>query len=184
MLIKSLIFEVKKNLRLLFIFFSMAFMGLSLTTLFSNDEATLELSPECVEQGKIRDELFNEKIMADIIAGFKLDIDDSYGKFTIGDIDAAHLLYGGREDDPYYLSLAKLFHDIDVSTRGTPRLFVRPLHAYFLYKETTNKNVVVRLELEKDRWVVVEEKRMNGEAISYEQLKCEKDYLKKRNQLK
>ncbi|MCT8138306.1 hypothetical protein H1D32_11425 [Anaerobacillus sp. CMMVII] len=156
-------------------------MGVSFTTFFSNEETTATLSPECLEQAKIRDELFNQNIMADIISSFDLDIDNSYDKFTLREIEAAHLLFGGRENDTYILSLTKLFNEIPKSTRGTPRLFVRPENAYFLYKETTNTNVMVRLKLEYDSWVVVEEKKVSGKPIELEQLKCEKDFLKMKN---
>ncbi len=154
-------------------------MGISATTFFSHEQTSLELSPECIEQGKIRDELFNQRIMEDIISSFQLDIDTSYDKFTLRDLEASHRLYGGREDDSYYLSLEKLFQDLDVSTRGTPRLFVRPQHAYFLYKETSNTNVMVELKLEDKEWVVLEQRKVPGNTIEYEQLKCEIAYLKK-----
>ncbi|RXJ04638.1 hypothetical protein DS745_02350 [Anaerobacillus alkaliphilus] len=154
-------------------------MGISATTFFSNEQTSLELSSECIEQGKIRDELFNQRIMEDIISSFNLDIDTSYDRFTFRDLEASHLLYGGREDDTHYQSLAKLFQNLDVSTRGTPRLFVRPHHAYFLYKETSNTNVMVELKLEENQWVVLEQRKVPGSPVEYEQLKCEIAYLKK-----
>lgn len=167
-------------LRLFFIVISsMVILGGSITTIFNHAETNEELSPQCVEEGKIRDELFNQRIMADIIASFQLDIDSSYDKFTQRDIEAAHIVYGGKENDLYFLSLTKLFKNIATSTRGTPRLFVRPGNAYFLYKETTNTNVMVSLKLDEDRWIVIEEKRAKGNPIEYEQLKCEREYLKK-----
>lgn len=156
-------------------------MSISLNTLVVRSDDTSEsLSPECVEEGKLRDELFNKKVMEDIINSFRLDIDDTYEKFTIRDIEAAHLAYGGKENDQYYHTLSGLFKNIKASTRGTPRLFVRPYHAYFLYKETSNTNVMVYLTLKNDHWVVVEEKKVAGNIIEYEQLKCEKKYFQKR----
>lgn len=155
-------------------------MSISLNPIFHNGKDPLELSPQCIEEGKVRDEQFNSEIMADIIEGFELDIDNSYRKFTSRDIEAANLLYGGREDDPYFRSLIKLFNDLDVSTRGTPRLFVRPDNAYFLYKETNNTNVMVHLILENERWKVVEGKRLLGKPIEYSVLKCEEPLLKNR----
>jgi hypothetical protein len=60
-------------------------------------------------------------------------------------------------------------------------VFIRPLNGYFLYKETDNTNVMVKLKLENEKWVVVEKKEKSGKPIEYNKLKCEEEYLKKRN---
>lgn len=148
------------------------------TTIFAADRP--ELSPECIAKRLERDHEFNRKIMDDIISSSNLDIDESsYGELSFRDIGVANLIYGGRIDDTYYNSL--IHHFYNLSSRGEPRLFVRPLNAYFLYKGIDNKNVMIRLRLENTKWVMVERKEKDGNAIEYKLLKCENDYLKKRN---
>jgi hypothetical protein len=59
---------------------------------------------------KIRNEQRTKLIMKDIMTSFKLDFDpQSYREVTQSDLQAAHILYGGKEEDPYYHSLKNLF---------------------------------------------------------------------------
>jgi hypothetical protein len=156
--------------------------ALNFNPVFSFAEGKPSLSPICIEEMKQRDESRNKLIMDDIISTFNLDIDDSnYFELTSKDLDASNLVYGGRVDDPYYNSLDQLFGS-SPSTQGTPRLYVRPLTAYFLYKEKDNTNVMVLLKLKDNKWEVVEKKREKGNDVKYIQVKCEKEYLKKRNE--
>jgi hypothetical protein len=144
-------------------------------------EGRPELSPECIEKGKVRNNQFNKEIMEDVKSSFNLNIDEnSFVELSTRDLAAAHIIYGGRIYDTYYNSLINLFDNL--SSRGEPKLFVRPLNAYFLYKEIDNKNVMVWLRLENKKWVIVETKKTMGKPIEFRQLKCEKEYLKKRNE--
>jgi hypothetical protein len=156
--------------------------ALNFNPVFSFAEGKPSLSPKCIEEMKQRDENRNRLIMDDIISTFNLDIHESnYREFTSEDLDTANLVYGGRIDDPYYNSLNQLFRSSSI-TQGTPRIYVRPLTAYFLYKEKDNTNVMVLLKLKDNKWEVVEKKREKGKEVKYIQVKCEKDYLKKRNE--
>jgi hypothetical protein len=56
------------------------------------------------------------------------------------------------------------------------------MEGYFLYKEPDNTNVMVKIRLSDSKWEVLEEKKVKGNEIEYKPLKCEKDYLKKRNE--
>jgi hypothetical protein len=157
------------------------FLTISFNSQSINAETPPKLTPECIEKGKERDEEYNKRIMDDIISSFKLDIDESgYAEFSNYDLMNANLMYGGKEDDTYYNSLNQLFESIG-STFGHARVFIRPLNGYFLYKETDNTNVMVKLKLENEKWVVVEKKEKSGKPIEYNKLKCEEEYLKKRN---
>ncbi|MBO0961137.1 hypothetical protein J1P26_15655 [Neobacillus sp. MM2021_6] len=138
------------------------------------------LSADCLENRGKRDVEFNKAIMKDIITGLELDIDDqSYTEVTDRGLDAAHLIYGGKELDEVYQSLHQQFI---VASRGKPSLFVRPLEAYLLYKQPDNTNVAVHLKLTNFKWEVVEKKKAKGNAINYKLLKCEKEYLKKKRE--
>ena len=139
------------------------------------------LSSDCLEESKIRDEKYVKNIMNDIISTFDLKIDEnSFWEIGKRDLEAAHLMYGGRVDDSYYNSLTKVYDS--GGYRGEPRLFVKPLEAFLLYKEIDDTNVIKRLELEKGEWIVTETKKKQGKIVEYRPLQCEKDYLKKRNE--
>lgn len=139
------------------------------------------LSSDCLEESKIRDEKYVKNIMKDIISTFDLKIDEnSFWEVSKRDLEAAHLMYGGRVDDSYYNSLTKIY-DSGVY-RGEPRLFVRAQEAFLLYKEIDDTNVMKRLNLEKGEWIVTETKKKQGKIVEYKPLQCEKDYLKKRNE--
>ncbi|PGM92070.1 hypothetical protein [Bacillus cereus] len=139
------------------------------------------LSSDCLEESKIRDEKYVKNIMNDIISTFDLKIDEnSFWEISKRDLEAAHLMYGGRENDSYYNSLTKVYDS--GGYRGEPRLFVKAQEAFLLYKEIDDTNVMKRLNLEKGEWIVTETKKKQGEIVEYKPLQCEKDYLKKRNE--
>jgi hypothetical protein len=155
-------------------------LTLTVNPLFSLAEGKPNLSPKCIEEMKNRDEQRNKLIMRDIISSFNLDIDESsYNELTFQDLDAAYLVYGGRVDDTYYNSLRKVFETTS-NTQGQPRLYVKPLTAYFLYKEGDYTNVMILLKLKDKKWEVVERKKKDGKEIQYNKVKCEKDYLEKK----
>ncbi|MEH7353299.1 hypothetical protein V7150_06910 [Neobacillus drentensis] len=138
------------------------------------------LSTECLEKMKTRNVQYNKAIMKDIISVLDLDIDDqSYIEVTDRGLDAANLIYGGKEVDEYYQSLHKQFI---VASRGVPTLFVKPGESYLLYKQPDNSNVAVHLKLNNLKWEVIEKKKEKGNAIDYRLLKCEKDYLKEKRE--
>ena len=139
------------------------------------------LSSDCLEESKIRDEKYVKNIMNDIISTFDLKIDEnSFWEVSKRDLEAAHLMYGGRVDDSYYNSLTKVYDS--GGYRGEPRLFVKAQEAFLLYKEIDDTNVMKRLNLEKGEWIVTETKKKQGKIVEYKPLQCEKDYLKKRNE--
>ncbi|MED4683984.1 hypothetical protein P9452_09845 [Bacillus mycoides] len=139
------------------------------------------LSSDCLEESKIRDEKYVKNIMNDIISTFDLKIDEnSFWEISKRDLEAAHLMYGGRENDSYYNSLTKVYDS--GGYRGEPRLFVKVQEAFLLYKEIDDTNVMKRLNLEKGEWIVTETKKKQGKIVEYRPLQCEKDYLKKRNE--
>ncbi|EJR35294.1 hypothetical protein ABEY48_07295 [Bacillus mycoides] len=139
------------------------------------------LSSDCLEESKIRDEKYVKNIMNDIISTFDLKIDEnSFLEVSKRDLEAAHLMYGGRENDSYYNSLTKVYDS--GGYRGEPRLFVKAQEAFLLYKEIDDTNVMKRLNLEKGEWIVTETKKKQGKIVEYRPLQCEKDYLKKRNE--
>ncbi|EEK72798.1 hypothetical protein bcere0007_27110 [Bacillus mycoides] len=139
------------------------------------------LSSDCLEESKIRDEKYVKNIMNDIISTFDLKIDEnSFWEISKRDLEAAHLMYGGRENDSYYNSLTKVYDS--GGYRGEPRLFVKAQEAFLLYKEIDDTNVMKRLNLEKGEWIVTETKKKQGKIVEYRPLQCEKDYLKKRNE--
>ncbi|MEK4469177.1 MULTISPECIES: hypothetical protein [Bacillus] len=139
------------------------------------------LSSDCLEESKMRDEKYVKNIMNDIISTFDLNIDEnSFMEVSKRDLEAAHLMYGGRVDDSYYNSLTKIYDS--GGYRGEPRLFVKAQEAFLLYKEIDDTNVMKRLNLEKGEWIVTETKKKQGKIVEYKPLQCEKDYLKKRNE--
>ncbi|PGA12189.1 hypothetical protein [Bacillus mycoides] len=139
------------------------------------------LSSDCLEESKIRDEKYVKNIMNDIISTFDLKIDEnSFWEISKRDLEAAHLMYGGRGNDSYYNSLTKVYDS--GGYRGEPRLFVKAQEAFLLYKEIDDTNVMKRLNLEKGEWIVTETKKKQGKIVEYRPLQCEKDYLKKRNE--
>ncbi|PGO22393.1 hypothetical protein CN984_27105 [Bacillus cereus] len=139
------------------------------------------LSSDCLEESKIRDEKYVKNIMNDIISTFDLKIDEnSFWEVSKRDLEAAHLMYGGRENDSYYNSLTKIYDS--GGYRGELRLFVKAQEAFLLYKEIDDTNVMKRLSLEKGEWIVTETKKKQGKIVEYRPLQCEKDYLKKRNE--
>ncbi|PGY08603.1 hypothetical protein [Bacillus cereus] len=139
------------------------------------------LSSDCLEERKVRDEKYVKNIMRDIRSTFNLNFDEnSFWEVDKRDLEAAHFMYGGRVDDAYYNSLTKVFES--GGYRGEPRLFVKPLEAFLLYKEIDDTNVIKHLELEKGEWIVTETKKKQGKMVEYKPLQCEKDYLKKRNE--
>ncbi|MFK4426381.1 MULTISPECIES: hypothetical protein [Bacillus] len=139
------------------------------------------LSSDCLEESKIRDEKYVKNIMNDIISTFDLKIDEnSFWEISKRDLEAAHLMYGGRENDSYYNSLTKVYDS--GGYRGEPRLFVKAQEAFLLYKEIDDTNVMKRLNLEKGEWIVTETKKKQGKIVEYRPLQCEKDYLEKRNE--
>ncbi|MFK4325877.1 hypothetical protein ABH963_003553 [Bacillus sp. RC55] len=139
------------------------------------------LSSDCLEESKIRDEKYVKNIMNDIISTFDLKIDEnSFWEISKRDLEAAHLMYGGRENDSYYNSLTKVYDS--GGYRGEPRLFVKAQEAFLLYKEIDDTNVMKRLNLEKGEWIVTETKKKQGKIVEYRPLQCEKNYLKKRNE--
>ncbi|WP_312470124.1 hypothetical protein [Neobacillus sp.] len=138
------------------------------------------LSTECIENMKNRDVHYNKELMKDIISSFNLDIDDhTYHEVTDRNLDAANLIYGGKDIDEYYQSLHKQFI---VASRGKPTLFVKPSEAYLLYKQPDNTNVAVHLKLNNFKWEVIEKKKKGGNAVKYKLLKCEKEYLKEKRE--
>jgi hypothetical protein len=138
------------------------------------------LSSDCRENMKIRDVEYNKALMNDIIADLDLVIDDQiYIEITDKGLDAANIIYGGKEFDEYYQSLHKQFI---VASRGKPTLFVKPAEAYLLYKQPDNTNVAVHLKLSDLKWEVIEKKKKQGNAIKYQLLTCEKDYMKEKKE--
>lgn len=137
------------------------------------------LSSECQENMKQRDSDYNGAVMRDIIESLDLEIDEqNYYEVTDKDLYAANLIYGGREVDEYYQSLHKQFI---VASRGKPTLYIKPSEAYVLYKQPDNINIAVHLKLTDVKWKVIERKKEKGNPVSYKLLKCEKDYLKAKN---
>ncbi|MEE3946964.1 hypothetical protein COO17_20015 [Bacillus wiedmannii] len=142
-----------------------------------------ELSSDCLEKRKIRDEKYVKKIMRDIQSTFDLNIDEhSFWEVSQRDLDAAHLMYGGRENDSYYNSLTKICDSGGFSEQ--PSLFVSAQEAFLLYKEKDNINVMkhLNLDVEKGEWIVIETKKKKGKKVKFKPLQCEKDYIKKRNE--
>ncbi len=98
------------------------------------------------------------------------------------DLEAAHLMYGGKENDSYYNSLTKIYDSGGFSEQ--PSLFVRAQEAFLLYKEKDNINVMkhLNLDVEKGEWLVIKTKKKKGKKVKFKPLQCEKDYMKKRNE--
>ena len=138
------------------------------------------LSANCLEEMKNRDVQYNKEIMEDIITELGLNIDNQkYIEVSDKDLDAAHLIYGGKEVDENYQSLHEQFI---VASRGKPTLYVKPREAYLLYKQPDNTNVAVHLKLSDLKWVVVGKKKKEGNIVHYKLLKCEKEYLQKKRE--
>lgn len=138
------------------------------------------LSSDCLEDMQNRDETYNKAIMKDIISELGLDIDNKkYIEVTDKDLDAAHMIYGGKEVDENYQSLHKQFI---VASRGKPTLYVKPKEAYLLYKQPDNTNVAIHLKLTDLEWVVAGKQKKEGNSVHYKLLKCEKEYLKKKQE--
>ncbi|WP_066396994.1 hypothetical protein [Neobacillus mesonae] len=138
------------------------------------------LSSECLEKIKTRNERFNRIIMKDIIRDLELDIDETnYFKVTERELEAAHLIYGGNENDDYYESLHKQFM---VASRGKPTLLMGAGEAYFLFKRPDHTNVALHLKLSNSKWEVDDTKENKGTSIRFKLLKCEKDYLQKKTE--
>lgn len=156
------------------------FVSVCLCSIEANADELPRLSPDCIENMKNRDLTYNQALMKDIITGLELDIDDrSFIEVTDKGLDAANLIYGGKEIDEYYQSLHQHFI---VASRGKPTLFIKPSEAYLLYKQPDNTNVAVHLKLSDLKWEVIEKKKKEGNAVNYKLLKCEKEYLKEKQQ--
>ncbi|WP_040209625.1 hypothetical protein [Neobacillus jeddahensis] len=156
------------------------FLPMFLYLLDVQGEELPRLSADCLKNMRNRDEQYNKTIMNDIITSLELDINEqSYIEVTDRGLDAANLIYGGKEIDEYYQSLHDQFI---VASRGKPTLFIKPAEAYLLYKQPDNTNVAVHLKLATLKWEVVEKKRKEGNAIDYKLLKCEKDYIKEKKE--
>ncbi|MEI5891720.1 hypothetical protein DXB51_17735 [Bacillus cereus] len=141
------------------------------------------LSSDCLEERKIRDEKYVKSIMQDIKSTFNLNIDEhSFWEVSKRDLEAAHLMYGGKENDSYYNSLTKIYDSGGFSEQ--PSLFVSAQEAFLLYKEKNNINVMKRLNLdvEKGEWIVIKTKKKKGKKVKFKPLQCEKDYMKKKNE--
>ncbi|NRD80016.1 hypothetical protein HPT25_22015 [Bacillus sp. BRMEA1] len=136
------------------------------------------ISAECREKSNLRDEQYSKLVMKDIITSFNLDLEDNgFIEVTDRDLDAANLIYGGNVNDGHYQSLNQHFN---VASRGLPKLYVRPMESYFLYKTFDHTNVMIHLKLKGSQWEVIEQKKKKGNDIKYTLLKCEKEYLKKK----
>lgn len=141
------------------------------------------LSSDCLEERKIRDEKYMKNIIQDIKSTFNLNIDEhSFWEVSKRDLEAAHLMYGGKENDSYYNSLTKIYDS--GGFREQPSLFVTAQEAFLLYREKDNINVMkhLNLDVEKGEWVVIKMKKKKGKKVKFKPLQCEKDYLKKRNE--
>ncbi|ASZ17354.1 hypothetical protein CK938_12450 [Bacillus cereus] len=141
------------------------------------------LSSDCLEERKIRDEKYMKNIIQDIKSTFNLNIDEhSFWEVSKRDLEAAHLMYGGKENDSYYNSLTKIYDS--GGFREQPSLFVTAQEAFLLYREKDNINVMkhLNLDVEKGEWVVIKTKKKKGKKVKFKPLQCEKDYLKKRNE--
>ncbi|MGM9924466.1 MAG: hypothetical protein ACI35R_09490 [Bacillus sp. (in: firmicutes)] len=163
---------MKKTVALL----SILFFSLS-TAPHSGSAQMPHLSPECVKKKENRDQRYINDVRKDVNKSFPLHMDDHYIEVTAENLEAAYMIYGGKEKDPYYHSLMKNFF---VASRGKPQLFVKPQEAYFLYKRQDHTNVMLHLKLNGVQWEVIKETKKSGKKIQYKQLTCEKAYLKKR----
>ncbi|PGS27988.1 hypothetical protein COC59_06270 [Bacillus cereus] len=142
-----------------------------------------EISSDCLEKRKIRDDKHVKNIISDIKSTFNLNIDEnSFWEVSKRNLEAAHLMYGERENDSHYNSLTKIYDSGGFSEQ--PSLFVSAQEAFLLYKEKDTINVMKRLKLdiEKGEWIVIETKKKKGKKVKFKPLQCEKDYLKKRNE--
>lgn len=163
--------------KLLFIFGLLICFNLG--TLNIHAEAP-KLSQPCNQKIKWRNEQFTSQIMKDIISNFNLEIDeDGYAEVTSGDLDAANIIYGGKEKDTYYDSLKQQFY---VESFGGPRLFIKPLEAYVLYKQLDHTDVMVHLKLNNSKWEVIDTKKKSGNKIEFKRLKCENKYLREKKE--
>lgn len=142
-----------------------------------------ELTSDCLEKRKIRDDKHVKNIISDIKSTFNLKIDEHiFWEVSKRDLEAAHLMYGGWEKDSYYNSLTKIYDS--GGFKEQPSLFVAVQEAFLLYKEKDNINVMkyLNLDVEKGEWIVIETKKKKGKKVKFKPLQCEKEYLKKRNE--
>ncbi|EEL87170.1 hypothetical protein bcere0029_28680 [Bacillus cereus AH1272] len=142
-----------------------------------------ELSSDCLEKRKIRDDKHVKNIISDIKSTFNLKIDEhSFWEVSKRDLEAAHLMYGGWENDSYYNSLTKIYDSGGFSEQ--PSLFMRVQEAFLLYKEKDNINVMkhLNLDVEKGEWIVIETKKKKGKKVNSSRYNVKKKYLKKRNE--
>ena len=137
------------------------------------------LSSDCLEERKIRDEKYVKSIIQDIKSTFNLNIDEhSFWEVSKRDLEAAHLMYGGKENDSYYNSLTKIYDSGGFSEE--PSLFVRAQEAFLLYKEKDNINVMKRLKLDVEKGMArYKNEKKKGKKVKFKPLQCEKDYLKR-----
>ncbi|THE13658.1 hypothetical protein E1I69_07020 [Bacillus timonensis] len=143
-------------------------------------KAPPKLSPECLRKMEERDKHFNKLIMQEIIANFKLDINErSYLEMSPRELLAANMVYGGWENDSYFNSINKHFIG---EFRGEPRLFIKPQEAFVLYKDPDNNDVMIHLKLIGTIWGVIDQKKKKGNEIEYKEMKCEKKYFKKKKE--
>ncbi|MBS9802589.1 hypothetical protein ACFU6E_08670 [Bacillus cereus] len=166
-----------------FYILSVFILCVSIQHVVHSQSDVLRLSSDCLEEGKIRDEKYVKNIIQDIKSTFNLNIDEhSFLEVSKRDLEAAHLMYGGKENDSYYNSLTKIYDSGGFSEQ--PSLFVRAQEAFLLYKEKDNTNVMKRLKLdvEKGEWLVIKTKKKKGKKVKFKPLQCEKDYMKKRNE--
>jgi len=137
-----------------------------------------DLSKKCREKIESRDSQYNNEVIMEIITSFQLEsrIKNSY-RVTLRDLEVAHQIYGNNPEDSYYQSLAKHFL---VSSKGEPHLFIHANSAILLYKNPSDKNVMIELRLKDRKWIELERKEIQGEKIPFKVLKCEKEYHNKR----
>ena len=75
-----------------------------------------------------------KNIIQDIKSTFNLNIDEhSFGEVSKRDLEVAHLMYGGKENDSYYTSLTKIYDSGGFSEQ--PSLFVRAQEAFYFIKK-------------------------------------------------
>ncbi|MCM3567993.1 hypothetical protein [Neobacillus mesonae] len=162
--------------KILIFIFLFHFMALPLTV-----HAELpRLSAECLKKMNIRNEQYEQSVIKDIMKTLNLDMNNNrFLEIKEKSLEAAHLIYGGKEKDPYYHSLHKQFM---VASRGRPRLFIKHGEAYVLYRKPDDTNVAVYLKLADSKWEVKNTKIKKGNHVRYKILKCESEYLKKKNE--
>lgn len=129
-----------------------------------------EISPECME---MRMEHYTNSVIKDIMSNFDIDLEsEGFIEMNSRNLDATNLIYGGNEKDDYYNSLIQHFN---VSSKGWPRLFVRPQETYVLYKDLDNTDVMIHMIRMGSKWEVIEQQQKKGNNIQYEKINCEKE---------